>query len=115
LFRRHVHRLKKNTTKVVRSRRQLIFTDATAKKEAANLETAVTLDCVMHFSCRHDIATCFEQNKSFRSIIKKMTKILETKKRQNIISEFLKKGRTEVAKIIDKMLIKMGSVYYIYI
>jgi len=82
------------------------------------LETAVTLDCVMHFSCRHDIATCFEQNKSFRSIIikkKEMTKTLETKKRQNIISEFLKKGRAEVAKIIDKMLIKMGSVYYIYI
>jgi len=44
-----------------------------------------------------------------------MTKTLETKKRQNIISEFLKKGRAEVAKIIDKMLIKMGSVYYIYI
>jgi len=46
---------------------------------------------------------------------KEMTKTLETKKRQNIISEFLKKGRAEVAKIIDKMLIKMGSVYYIYI
>jgi len=53
----------------------------------------------MHFSRRHQIATCFEKKMSFRSIIKqKMTKTLETKKK----TIFTEKGRAEVAKIIDK-------------